>query len=126
MKLKEIKDILGAETLGECEEGELDMKYGYGADLMSDVLAFITDDCLLLSGLVNEQVIRTAEMVDVKGIVFVRNKLPTKETIRLADEKKITLLSTNMTMFKACGELYKAGLEGYSIPKNEVRKADAG
>ena len=90
------------------------------------VLAFITDDCLLLTGLVNEQVIRTAEMVDVHGIVFVRNKLPTKDTIRLADEKGIVLLSTNMTMFKACGELYKAGLEGYSIGKSEEKKANAG
>lgn len=115
MKLRQIKEILEAKTLGQYEDLDLEIRYGYGADLMSDVLAFIVEGCLLLTGLTTEQVIRTAEVVDVKAIVFVRGKTPPPNVIKMADEKNITLLSTNCTMYLACGRLYSAGLPGYKV-----------
>ena len=80
---------------------------------MSDVLACVTDQAVLLTGLVNPQVIRTALMMDMTCIVFVRSKKPTDEMIRLADENGIVLLSTDKTLYIACGELYANGLVGY-------------
>ncbi|HDH97085.1 MAG TPA: hypothetical protein ENF73_05100 [Proteobacteria bacterium] len=118
MKLREIKQILDAETLGKHEDLDAEFKYGYGSDLMSDVLAFIEEDCLLLTGLTTEQVIRTAEVVDIKAIVFVRGKQPPPNVIELADEKGKTLLRTDCTMYLACGKLFAAGLPGYRITRD--------
>jgi len=121
MKLKEIKRVLEARTLGRHEDLEAEFKYGYGSDLMSDVLAFIAEDSLLLTGLTTEQVIRTAEVVDVKAVVFVRGKQPPPNVIQLADEKGKTLLGTKCTMYLACGRLFSAGLPGYEIvPDHET------
>ena len=86
-----------------------------GSDLMSDVLAFVKDQSVLLSGLVNTQVIRTAEMMDMVCIVFVRGKEPTAEMIALAEERGIVLMSTPLRMFTACGLLYQNGLCGGDV-----------
>ncbi|MFH1963901.1 MAG: DRTGG domain-containing protein [bacterium] len=85
-----------------------------GADLMSDVLAFIKSDALLLTGLVNLQVIRTAEMANIKAVCFVRGKEPSNEIVELAKEKDIPLIMTNFPMYEACGRLYQKGLLGCS------------
>jgi hypothetical protein len=83
---------------------------------MSDVLAYIKDDStLLLTGLCNQQVIRTAEMIDLHLIVFVRSKIPTPDVIQMAKENDITLLSTNISMFDAAGILYQRGMRGIKI-----------
>jgi predicted transcriptional regulator len=84
----------------------------YGSDLMSDVLAFVELDSLLLTGSTNLQVVRTAEIADVAGICIVRGKQPQEETVKLADEKKIPLLVTKLSMYESCGRLYKEGLPG--------------
>ncbi len=81
-----------------------------GADLMSDVLAFTHDGTLLLTGLTNPQVVRTAEMAGIRAIVFVRGKLPPPETVTLAESKGIPLLATRYTLYEACGRLYMQGL----------------
>ena len=81
-----------------------------GADLMSDVLAFTHAGTLLLTGLTNPQVVRTAEMAEIVAIVFVRGKLPPPETVALAEEKGIPLLASKYTMYEACGRLYRAQL----------------
>lgn len=83
-----------------------------GADLMSDVLAFTHAGTLLLTGLTNPQVIRTAEMAGISAIVFVRSKVPPPETVALAREKRIPLLATRFTLYETCGRLYQAGLPG--------------
>ena len=85
-----------------------------GSDMMSDVLAFVKEQAVLLSGLVNPQVIRTAEMMDMKCIVFVRGKKPGMDMIDLATERDIVLLRSDLEMFTACGLLYKHGLKGGS------------
>jgi len=81
-----------------------------GADLMSDVLATIQPDAVLLTGLCNPQVVRTAQIADVTAIVLARGKMPVEETIALAQAENIPLISTPLGMYEACGRLYVAGL----------------
>ena len=110
MKISEIKEILGASVI--CGEDMLDKEVNSacGSDMMSDVLAYVKDQAVLLTGLVNSQVIRTAEMMDMICIVFVRSKQPTQEMIELAEESGIVLLTSSCRLFEACGMLYSNGL----------------
>ncbi len=87
-----------------------EIKGGFGADLMSDVLASIQPEAVLVTGLCNPQVVRTAQMSDVAAIVLVRGKQPMDETLRLANEERLPLISTPYGMFEACGRLHQAGL----------------
>lgn len=115
MKISTIKDLLEADVI--CNEENLG-KHVYsacGSDMMSDVLAYVKDQAVLLTGLVNSQVIRTAEMMDMVCIVFVRSKMPTPEMIELARESGIVLLATKRRMYEACGLLYSGGLVGTSL-----------
>ena len=112
MKIQQIADLLDAKIL--CGEELLDEEVvaACGSDMMSDVLAYVKDQALLLTGLLNPQVIRTAEMMDVICIVFVRGKTPDENMIELAQERDIPLLTTGHRMFSACGILYEKGLRG--------------
>ncbi len=114
MILQQIVTILDGGFLTRQNHRQRDVKTGCGCDLMSDVLAFIKRDALLLTGLTNAQVIRTAEMADIQAVCFVRGKKPSKEVIALAEEKDITLLATSLPLFEACGRLYREGLPGCS------------
>ncbi len=117
MKIGKIRDLLGAEVL--CCEENLDRQVysACGCDLMSDVLAYVKDQAVLLSGLVNPQVIRTAEMMDMICIVFVRSKRPTEEMVELARENGIVIMCTERRLYEACGILYSNGLIGNKIKK---------
>ncbi len=114
MKISEIKNILNAELICGGDFIENEVFTACGSDMMSDVLAFVKEQAVLLSGLVNPQVIRTAEMMDMKCIVFVRGKRPDIEMIDLAEQCDMVLLGTQLEMFTACGLLYKNGLKGGS------------
>lgn len=114
MKISEIKTILNAELICGEEFIENEVFTACGSDMMSDVLAYVKEQAVLLSGLVNPQVVRTAEMMDMKCIVFVRGKKPDPDMIELAVERDIVLLGTDLEMFTACGLLYKNGLKGGS------------
>jgi len=114
MTLEEVKEILKAEVIIGTDNLDMEIKTGCGCDLMSDVLAFIKADSLLLTGLTNPQVVRTAEMADVAAICFVRGKKPDGETISLAKSKGLPLLMTQLPMFESCGRLYQNGLMGCS------------
>lgn len=114
MTLHEIKGILNAFVLARNDAMGVDIDRAYCADLMSDVLAFSITNSLLITGLTNAQVIRTAEVADIKAILFVQNKRPDVETIALAEGKKIPLLVTDVSMFDACGRLYEKGLRSRS------------
>lgn len=121
MKISTIRDVLDARVIaGEDRLGN-HVYSACGSDMMSDVLAYVKDQAVLLTGLVNPQVIRTAEMMDMICIVFVRSKEPTPEMIRLAEESGLVLLATKKRMYEACGILYSNGLIG-----NKVKKADNG
>ncbi|KYH34332.1 DRTGG domain protein [Clostridium tepidiprofundi DSM 19306] len=115
MKLIDIKELLDAEFLTKNNYYDKEIERAFGCDLMSDVLARVSGDVLLLTGLANIQTIRTAEMKDIKCIVYVRGKRPSKEVIDLAEEKEIILMSTKHIMFTACGILFNAGIKGAEI-----------
>ncbi len=119
MNLGKIKDALEAEVL--CGDDCLSKKITLvcGSDLMSDVLTFAKSGSLLLTGLTNMQVVRTAEMAEIAAICFVRGKQPQDETIKLAGEKKIPLLATKLSMYESCGRLHKRGLQGCDETKEK-------
>lgn len=112
MKFKDIKEILNANILTDNFNEDLEVNYAFASDLMSDVLAYANNDTLLITGLNNPQVIRTAEMMDISIVVLVRGKSPSKETIDLANENLLTIFSTDYIMFKACGLLFEKGMKG--------------
>ena len=115
MKISTIKELLDADVIC-CDEGLSRHVYSAcGSDMMSDVLAYVKDQAVLLTGLVNSQVIRTAEMMDMNCIVFVRSKLPTEEMVELATESGIVLLASSKRMYEACGILYSNGLVGNRV-----------
>ena len=110
MKIGTIKDLLGAQVIC-CEEGLSRHVYSAcGSDMMSDVLAYVKNQALLLTGLVNPQVVRTADMMDMKCIVFVRGKRPDSGMLELARERGIVIMASPFPMYVACGELYVHGL----------------
>ncbi len=117
MKISTMRELLDAKVLC-CEENIGRHVYSAcGCDLMSDVLAYVKDQAVLLTGLVNSQVIRTAEMMDMICVVFVRSKMPNAEMLELAKDAGIVVMATDKRMYEACGLLYANGLVG-----NKVRK----
>lgn len=110
MELNKVKEILEAKILCGEDKMNTEVKAACGCDLMSDVLAFVKDQALLLTGLMNSQVVRTAEMMDMKAIVFVRGKTPSEEILELAQDAGIVVLSTELPLYLSCGKLYSNGL----------------
>jgi predicted transcriptional regulator len=110
LKLEEIANHLGCKVVVGKRNFNHDFEQVCAADLMSDVLAFTTPGCLLLTGLRNAQSVVTAHMAEIKAIVYVRGKMPDEAAIKLADQRGIPLLSTPLSMFEACGLLHKKGL----------------
>jgi predicted transcriptional regulator len=122
MHLKKIEKILECINLTGQELLDRDIEYCYATDMMSDVLKSCKIGSLLITGLVNQQVIQVAEIMDLKGIVFVSGKEPSSEIIESAKEKKFPMLTTEKHLFEACGILYSVGLRGKEI----FQKADDG
>lgn len=112
MKLAEVRQILEAEILSGEELLIKEVATVCGSDLLSDVLAFTIKETLLLTGLTNVQVIRTADLSDLVGIVFVNGKRPNAELLPMAQQKGIPLFTTKLPMYEACGRLYQHGLKG--------------
>ena len=114
MTVNDINEILEAEII--CRDDLMDRVVNSvcGSDMMSDVLAFVKEQAVLLTGLVNPQVVRTAEMMDMHCIVFVRGKRPTLDMIEMAEDRDMVMLCTNLEMFTSCGRLYQNGLRGGS------------
>lgn len=108
MKLNEICDLLNAKVI-TCPEkiDDIEVEAVGAADMMSEVLAFSREHALLLTGLTTPQVIRTAQMMDLAAVVFVRGKLPQEATISLSEEVGIPLIVTEELLYPACGKLYE-------------------
>ncbi len=119
MKLRDILETLSARILVDHQNLDEEVPMGGAADLMSDVLAFGSEGMVLMTGLTNPQVVRTAEMAGINVVIFVRDKTPPPETIELAEDSGITVLVTGYTMYEACGRLYKAGLPGLGLVRIE-------
>ena len=117
MKILKIKELLGAEILSGEDLVDGEVHSACGCDMMSDVLAFVKDQAVLLTGLCNPQVVRTATMMDMRCIVFVRGKAPTDDILALARDAGIAVLATDMRMYTACGILYENGLHGGECSK---------
>jgi hypothetical protein len=111
MKVAEAVTLLEGQFFFGEEKSDYEISSACGADLMSDVMAFVKDKVLLLTGLVNPQVIRTAELLDIHAIIFVRGKIPGRDMIEMAEESDIILAGTKLPMFLSCGKLYEAGLK---------------
>lgn len=112
MKIREILSILDGELLTGEELLDVEVKTACGSDMMSDVLAYVKDQSVLITGLLNQQAIRTAAMMDMDCVVFARGKVPDRFIIACAEENGIAVITTSHRMFTACGLLYKAGLDG--------------
>ena len=110
MKLEEIAELIECDVVVGKRGFDHDFDRVCAADLMSDVLAFSTPGCLLLTGLRNAQSVVTAHMAEVKAVIYVRGKMPDEAAIKLADQKGIPLLTTRLSMFEACGRLLQKGL----------------
>ncbi len=112
MTIEKLKEILNADVLCGKNLAQREVFSACGSDMMSDVLAFVKEQAVMLTGLVNPQVVRTAEMMDMKCIVFVRGKQPGDDIIELSDSIDVIMLKTDLPMFTACGLLYEYGLRG--------------
>ena len=123
MVVRELMQILDARLLKGEERLEDEVKTACGADLMSDVLAFVKEKAVLITGLTNVHVIRTAEMLDIRCVVFARGKIPSEEVLEEAEEAGIAVLTTQHTTYTTCGLLYQAGIQG--TEKNAVTKENA-
>lgn len=110
MKIEEVRDLLDASVLCGEDRLEREILSACAADLMSDVLAFVKNEALLLTGLTNTQVIHTADMMDINCIVFVRGKCPSPEIVAYAEKHDMVLLSTPYKMYYASGKLFASGL----------------
>ncbi len=115
MLLRDIENILECKNLTGKELLDKEIEYCYATDMMSDVLKSCKIGSLLITGLVNQQVIQVAEIMDLRGIVFVSGKEPSSELIKNAKEKNLPMLSTEKHLFETCGILYSAGLRGKDI-----------
>ncbi len=115
MKISTMQQLLEAEVLCCPDHLGRHVYSACGCDLMSDVLAYVKDQAVLLTGLVNPQVIRTAVMMDMVCIVFVRSKEPTPEMLKLAEESGIVVMRTDKRLYEACGILYSSGLVGNKV-----------
>jgi predicted transcriptional regulator len=115
MTLAEVLSVIEGKLISSDADLSQEVAMACGADLMSDVLAFTHAGTLLMTGLTNPQVVRTAEMAGIVAIVFVRGKLPPPETIALAEEKGIPLLASKYTMYETCGRLYQTGLKSCGL-----------
>lgn len=111
MKFEQIRQILNAQVA--CGEELMDSEASeeaYASDMMSDVLAFVNEQTVLLTGLINEQVIRTAAMLDMRCVILVRGKQPTAGMLALAKQNGIAILTTGFNLYESCGKLFSCGL----------------
>lgn len=113
MNVNELIEIVNGKLLNENADLTRSIQGCFAADLMSDVLASVQPEAVLISGLCNPQVIRTAQMADVSAILLVRGKTPPAETIALANQERIPLITTPLGMYQACGQLFASGLPSF-------------
>lgn len=112
MTLENVREMLDASVLTKDLDPELTVESAFASDMMSNVLAYGANKSILLTGLYNPQVLRTAEMMGMACVVFIGRRDPDPDVVALADDLEICLMRTNYSMFTACGLLYAAGLRG--------------
>ncbi len=115
MKISKVVELLEAKVLCGADKLDGEVHSACGCDMMSDVLAFVKDQAVLITGLCNPQVVRTAVMMDMRCIVFVRGKMPPSEVVDLAEDAGLVVLASPERMYTACGKLYVNGLAGGEV-----------
>ncbi|QSX07973.1 hypothetical protein J0B03_09180 [Alkalibacter rhizosphaerae] len=110
MKLLEIKEFIDAKVLCGEEHLKREVAYACACDLMSEVLRLADKDMVLITGLTNIHVLKTAEMANIRTLIFVWGKLPDDTLVQEAKELDMVVLSTELPMYECCGILYKKGL----------------
>ena len=110
MTIREIAERIEAVVYAEPDQMDEDLDSAFASDMMSDVLAYGEGHAVLVTGLLNPQIVRTAPMLDMNCIIVVRGKIASEEIKNLASANEIALLETKMTMFETCGKLYEGGL----------------
>lgn len=116
MTIADMVRILNARVLLGGDKLDTPVYTACCSDLMSDVLAFVDEKTVLITGLTNQHVVRTSEMLDLKCLVFARGKVPTQDILDSAEEQGLVVITTKATAFSACGMLYEAGLRGVPVP----------
>ena len=116
MTIADMVNILNAKVLRGADKLDTPVYTACCSDLMSDVLAFVDEKTVLITGLTNPHVVRTSEMLDLKCLVFVRGKIPTEDILDNADEQGLVVITSKLTAFSACGLLYDLGLRGVPVP----------
>ncbi|MBR1708700.1 MAG: hypothetical protein IJ719_07730 [Clostridia bacterium] len=116
MTIADMVEILNAKVLIGADKLDIPVYTACCSDLMSDVLAFVDEKTVLITGLTNPHVVRTAEMLDLKCLVFARGKIPTADILEGAEELGLVVIATKLTAFSACGVLYEKGLRGVPVP----------
>ena len=116
MTIQDMVDILHARVLLGEDKLDTPVYTACCSDLMSDVLAFVDEKTVLITGLTNPHVVRTSEMLDLKCLVFARGKVPTDDILESAEEQGLVVITTKLTAFSTCGMLYEAGLRGVPVP----------
>ena len=116
MTIADMVSVLNAKVLRGADKLDTPVYTACCSDLMSDVLAFVDEKTVLITGLTNPHVVRTSEMLDLKCLVFVRGKIPTEDILDNADEQGLVVISSKLTAFSACGLLYDMGLRGVPVP----------
>ena len=119
MKLADVERLLKAEVLVAPVDASVEITAAGAADLISDVLAFVKERTLMLTGLTNPQVVTAADLVDLTGIVFVRGKKPSRDVLEMAERRGLPLFRTHLHMYEACGILYKAGLRSSRVGQDD-------
>ena len=127
MKISEVASILEAQILTGEDMLDYEVHSACGSDMMSDMLAYVKEEGILLTGLMNVQVIRTLLMMDMNCVVFVRGKIPPEGIVEFAAESGVAVLQTDLPMFESCGRLYAAGLgrKDEEPETDEVYKGEA-
>ena len=111
MKVKEIAKLVDGEIVGAPVDETYEVKKAFASDLMSDVLRSHMDDTVLITGLCNNQTMRTSEMADLRVVLIGRDKQPDEDMLELAEDADITIIKSKYSIFKLSGILYAAGIE---------------
>ena len=111
MKVKEIAKLVDGEIVGAPVDETYEVTKAFASDLMSDVLRFHMDDTVLITGLCNNQTMRTSEMADLKVVLIGRDKQPDEDMLELAEDADITIIKSKYSIFKLSGILYAAGIQ---------------
>jgi hypothetical protein len=129
MKIEDIVKLLEAKIHHLPQDYDVDIIYGGASDLMSDVLTYMSDlpayvpkGMVLITGLLNPQVIRTAGLSDISAVIFTRGKVPNDKIIEKASKNTIAVMSTSHKTYTTCGLLYCSGLQ--SIDGNLFQKGE--